>query len=421
MRTTTTALTLALASSVLPACGGCDSVPDDAVQDCQAALLVPGTVQTDILFVIDDSGSMSEEQANLAANLGAFVDALAASPVENDFRIGVTTTAVEGFDPAAASWQAYDGGPSDGVPYPDGALVAVRQDAGGNGVRGALVYDAAAHAQTGGWGGARILEKGSATLARDFKANVLVGTAGSSKEQHFRAARLALSDRLQDANAGFLRDGARLAVIFVTDEDDCSDTEDPRATSNVQCHDDAVKSADPPVLDAPESFAAFLLGPVGGELREVMVGAIAGFDQSTLAPSCSDAALCQSTRCSTAFDGGDRLAALRTALGASRMDLGSICDASFHDALVRFAEALAPTTMPLPGAPADWRMLAVSVTRPDGSTVACALAEEGTPEQAAADAVYGPPRLGRPAQLTFQNGCRLGLGDRVDARVVCVR
>jgi hypothetical protein len=47
------------------------------------------------------------------------------------------------------------------------------------------------------------------------------------------------------------------------------------------------------------------------------------------------------------------------------------------------------------------------------------VAEEGSAGQAAADAVYSPPRFGRPAQLTFQNGCTLGLGDRIDLRIVC--
>jgi hypothetical protein len=53
--------------------------------------------------------------------------------------------------------------------------------------------------------------------------------------------------------------------------------------------------------------------------------------------------------------------------------------------------------------------------------VACAVAEEGGPAAAAADAIYSAPRFGRPAQLTFQNGCALGLGDRIGVRLVCVQ
>src|SRR6184192_4100656 len=108
----------------LPACTSCDTVPADALTSCQATEVLPSSVSTDILFVIDDSGSMSEEQANLAANLGAFIDTLAASPVQNNFRIGVTNTSVEEF----TGGKSYTAGPSKNVPYPAGALVAIRID-----------------------------------------------------------------------------------------------------------------------------------------------------------------------------------------------------------------------------------------------------------------------------------------------------
>ncbi len=46
----------------------------------------------DILFVIDNSGSMGEEQAILAANVSSFIEVLEADDVEADYRIGITTT-----------------------------------------------------------------------------------------------------------------------------------------------------------------------------------------------------------------------------------------------------------------------------------------------------------------------------------------
>lgn len=395
----------------------CDSVPANALVSCRTTQVLPSAVSTDILFVVDDSGSMSEEQANLAANLDAFIDTLAASPVQNDFRIGVTNSSVEEFTVTATTGRSYASGPSAGVPYPAGALVAIKTRADGTGISGALVYDPARFAQTGGWGGNRILDRGSPSLAADFKANVLMGLDGSGKEQPFRAARLALSDRLLDANQGFLRDGARLAVVFLTDEDDCSDSSDPRATSNGQCHDKAVKNATPPVLDPVDDFAAFLLGPVGGQVRDVLVGAIGGFDPATLVPSCGDATLCKDTACSTAFDEGDRFAALGAALGGTRMRLGSICDASFRNTLIRFATSLAPSSLPLSGVPADYRMLVVTVTKLDGTVRPCTVGLDAA--DPAVGAVYSGPRPGRPAEIGFQNQCKLDLGDKIDVRVVC--
>jgi hypothetical protein len=252
---------------------------------------------------------------------------------------------------------------------------------------------------------------------------VLLGVDGSGKEQPFRAARLALSDRLLDANAGFVRPGARLAVIIVTDEDDCSDTADPqRSLTNDQCHALGRKAATPPLMDPVEDFAAFLFGPIDGELRDVAVGVIAGFSPSAADPAALVPALCATAGAGEAFDTADRFASLQTNVGGARMKVGSICDASFADTLKGFAEILMPSTLPLAGAPADWRMLLVTLTRADGAQVHCDVAEEGTPAavDAGTEAVYSPPRFGRPAQLTFQNACTLGLGDRIDVRIVCV-
>jgi hypothetical protein len=395
----------------------CDSVPANALVSCQTTQVLPAAVTTDILFVVDDSGSMSEEQANLAANLDAFIDTLVASSVKNDFRIGVTNSSVEEFPANGTTRKSYAAGPSTGVPFPAGALVAIKTRADGSAIPGALVYDPAAFAQTGGWGGNRILDKASPTLAADFKVNVRMGLNGSGKEQPFRAARLALSDRLLDTNQGFLRDGARLAVVFLTDEDDCSDTSDPIATSNDQCHDKAVKGANPPILDTVDDFASFLLGPVGGQIRDVTVGAIGGFDPATLAPSCGDAALCKDTACGTAFDEADRFAALAAALGGTRTQLGSICDASFRNTLIRFATSLAPSSLPLSGVPADYRMLVVTVTRADGRVQPCKVGLDAA--DPAVGAVYSGPRPGRRAEIGFQNACKLDLGDKIDVRVVC--
>src|SRR5438105_4286858 len=104
------AVSLALAAA-LPACS-CDTAPANALTSCQSTDVLPTAVSTDILFVIDDSGSMSEEQANLAANLDAFIDTLVASPVRNDFRIGVTNSSVEEFTVTATTGTSYAAGPS---------------------------------------------------------------------------------------------------------------------------------------------------------------------------------------------------------------------------------------------------------------------------------------------------------------------
>ncbi len=64
-----------------------EGVPDGSVG-------IPITINkdVDILFVIDNSGSMGEEQATLAANAGAFLELLEEPDVAANYRIGFTTT-----------------------------------------------------------------------------------------------------------------------------------------------------------------------------------------------------------------------------------------------------------------------------------------------------------------------------------------
>jgi hypothetical protein len=400
--------------ALLPGCSSCDSIPAGAVTNCQSTQILPASVQTDILFVIDDSGSMNPNQANLASNLDAFIATLAASPVKNDFRIGVTNSSIDGYTVNGITPTSYPANtPSAGDPYPAGALVAVKTDSSGNPIVGAFIYDKTLYASTGGWGGNRILDKASPTLVADFKANVRVGISGSGKEQPLRAARLALTDRLADANKGFLRDGARLAIIILSDDDDCSDSAAPFANSETDCH------SNQQLLDPIGDFKAFVQGPIGGEIRDVAMGVIAGLDPTTLGPSCGDASLCSDSACGTAEGPGNRYLQLAAALAPTPLPLGSICDTSFHDTLVRFAASLTPSSVPLAQVPADWRMLAVQLTKSGGAVVPCTVGLAGASNQATVDAVYSGPQIGKPAELTFQNACKLDLGDKVDIHVVC--
>ena len=119
----------------------------------------------DVLFVVDDSASMSEEQENLAANFGAFLELLGVTTA--DFRIGVTTT-----DPRLG-----------------GVLVG------------------------------EVLTADSLDAVEAFAAQVAVGTHGSRDEQGLAMAARGLRE---DVNPGFLRTDGFVHVVFVSDEDDHS-------------------------------------------------------------------------------------------------------------------------------------------------------------------------------------------------------
>ena len=390
-----------MATAAALACAACGSAPPGAVTKCDTTAVVPGAVKTDILFVVDDSGSMAAEQANLATNFQVFIDALAASPVKNDFQIGITTTSVDRNDTSGSPTTL--AGTFEGVgscsgyvghAYPAGALITV---------------DAGTGRQVNG-GDTRILSAASATLVQDFRRNVNVGVCGSGKEQGLRAARLALSEPLlSGANAGFLRAGSRLAVIVVSDANDCSDPGDGLGHPLVDpsdvptCQQKAEQVAD---------FVQFLKGPVGGQARDVVVATIAAVDPSTLQP-----ALCTGAG-GTAENPAPRYVDFAAAFG-TKSAVASICDASFASTLQTIAGLIATQTVPLTEEPADWRLLAVSVARAAGSTAACTVGLEGDASAANADAVYAPPQAGRPASLTFQRGCRLAQGDDVHVQVLC--
>ncbi len=148
----------------------------------------------DLVFVIDNSGSMGEEQTNLKANFPKFVTVLnnfktkSGDPV--DYRLAVTTTGVSAHLETIA-------GAADQV-GDDGAF---RKTSG----------------MTHAW-----LERSDAKLTTLFQTIAAVGTDGPSYEMPLESSRLALREQLKKSNTGFLRDDALLGVVFLTDEEDCS-------------------------------------------------------------------------------------------------------------------------------------------------------------------------------------------------------
>lgn len=141
----------------------------------------------DILFVIDNSGSMQPSQEHLSENFEHFFRLIdpdperVGEPGEVDYRIAVATT-----------------------------------DVSSPGSAGKLYY---------GPGEPKILQPSDEhDVLGFFRQRVLVGTKGASREEGFRAAELAAqaAAELEDEKGKplFLRDEAYLYIIFVSDEDD---------------------------------------------------------------------------------------------------------------------------------------------------------------------------------------------------------
>ena len=154
----------------------------------------------DILFVIDSSKSMAGEQESLRANFPRIIDALDFPGLGlPSLHIGVITT---------------DVGAGDNCPGDGDAGNMIQVGPGGcGGPRDPYISDVADDS------GGRIVNY-DGTLGDTFSCIANVGIKGCGFEQPLEAMKRALANDAE--NAGFLRPAANLAVIVISDEDDCS-------------------------------------------------------------------------------------------------------------------------------------------------------------------------------------------------------
>jgi hypothetical protein len=219
-------ITVLLSSCYAPRPGGDDGGEDAG--PCPGGTytyreIPPGGVHVavDVLLVVDDSGSMAAEQALLADAFPGLIERLltgtdpeTGNPVHvpvGDLHIGVVSTdmGVGGYEITTCEDSPLIG--DDGIlqhtphgtgcdsSYPD--FLSYRVDTSAN-------PDPAQMEE----------------LSRDFGCIAVLGTLGCGFEQQLEAAYKALvvNSLPGGPNAGFLRDDSILAVIFVTDEEDCS-------------------------------------------------------------------------------------------------------------------------------------------------------------------------------------------------------
>ncbi len=161
-------------------------------------------VKLDLLFMIDDSPSMSEEQANLARNFPRLIEALKKLPTGfPDLHLGVVSSDMG----AGAATLAGACGNSLG----DRGVLQVRDGCGLDPSNGRYLISQNGGAQNNFEG----------DIADVFACLAKLGTNGCGFEHQLQSVRMALSGFVND-NAGFLRSDAHLAVVYITDEDDCS-------------------------------------------------------------------------------------------------------------------------------------------------------------------------------------------------------
>ena len=157
----------------------------------------------DIVFVVDNSGSMQEEQSNLASNFPMFAQTIKAYTVSNgqplDFRVALTTTGRD------VDYQIDLGGGFGTLP---------QSEQGENGEFRNNCNN------TKRW-----LEPTDASMETVLACRANVGTSGPSIEMPLLMSKWSLAERAADTNTGFIRPDALLAIVMITDEDDASTTE----------------------------------------------------------------------------------------------------------------------------------------------------------------------------------------------------
>jgi hypothetical protein len=206
----------AWALSIVCACSSKGSTPFmDAPQDPrQQVVSIRATPNrnVDLLFVVDDSGSMADKQNNLAVNFPNFINVL--SSIEGglpDIHIAVVTT-----DMGTKGTAVPTPGPGIGTLGQGGCAMSGKDgvfQTNGATVTGNFISDIR---QTDG----TRLKNYTGQLATVFAQMARVGATGCGFEQPLHAMKRALANN--PSNAGFLRPDAVLGVMFLADEDDCS-------------------------------------------------------------------------------------------------------------------------------------------------------------------------------------------------------
>jgi hypothetical protein len=203
---------------VLAGCPDRSIAPVDPAQSGAFTKDIPVDANLDILFVIDDSGSTGDKQALFAQNYKNFVSVLEGFPGGlPSLHVGVVTSSIDvGRDVGQASCR-----PSAGE---NGALQNASRDAGNPCAPPMIAATDRYLVDAASPDGHRIQNyTGSLTDALSCISHA--GENGCGLEAPLEAMKRAL-DGSHPENAGFLRRGALLAVVILTDEDDCS--ADPR-------------------------------------------------------------------------------------------------------------------------------------------------------------------------------------------------
>ncbi|HEY3451142.1 MAG TPA: choice-of-anchor D domain-containing protein [Myxococcales bacterium] len=203
--------------------------------------------KTDVLFVVDNSGSMSDKQAFLGSNARAFIQQ--ANLTNNDYQVAVIAmewsgTADTGFPKKADSASAFPGSNINPGEF---------------------------------FGNPKIVKRADADPAGELEKNIKIGNCcADAKESGLEAAKVALTNPLigdpTKPNSTFVREDAKLAIIALSDE------EDQGASQNVQYYIDLFQN-----LKGVHNTSMFAFHAIAGDTPDGCSATVSGVSISAAA------------------------------------------------------------------------------------------------------------------------------------------
>jgi hypothetical protein len=181
----------------------CFNTQPGILKDMSQSINVAAQTQVDILFVVDNSGSMQEEQQGIGNKINGFLSKIA----NLDWQIAITTTDDRATTPITGDTNR---------PWSDGQFRPFDSNTGSQYILRSTQVTAA-DAQT------------------KLSAAIQMGIAGSGNERGINAAYRAVERAaVAGVNRDFFRPNAKLAVVLISDEDECSvgAAECPAASAN---------------------------------------------------------------------------------------------------------------------------------------------------------------------------------------------
>jgi hypothetical protein len=169
--------------------------------------------KVDLLFMIDDSSEMERGQANLIASVPSFMNALAASPGGlPDLHVAVVTSDMGAGDGNSIGLCTKTGDAGVFRFAPTGGCAATNLSAGSTFI-------------TSTGGAYPVTNFGGGDIATELQCIMTVGATGCGFEHQLASVARALGADGSPPpieNTGFLRPDAVLAIVLLTNEDDCS-------------------------------------------------------------------------------------------------------------------------------------------------------------------------------------------------------